>query len=215
VDMRHRSTPVRPLNGTRCAGRGSNRAGSARVSPEPTTVARRLQVAKVPRRDDLGKPPTSPAALPRIPCGQPLDPQVRCLLASSPPRDSPRSRPLVVHQAPRHPVPKPVKLPLTWSNRGLRGAGRSLSAAAVNRPGATCTTCGQRCGPRGGPAPRRPAPPSGRTTRWSPYDNKRGTEWGDPRGRDSRTSLYDFDARGRRGTTRPAQPRVGLDPARR
>ncbi len=63
VDMRHRSTPVRPFNGTRCAGRGQTEATPRAVAPVAEQIAYHRTTdtwaAKLPRWDDLCKPVVS------------------------------------------------------------------------------------------------------------------------------------------------------------
>lgn len=88
VDMRHRSTPVRPHNGTRCAGQGSNRAASR--------AGRRELSCHTDGFPDLvfriffANPASSDWSTHRVACGQPFDPQHRWLLASAAPETSPR-----------------------------------------------------------------------------------------------------------------------------
>jgi hypothetical protein len=107
VDMRHRSTPVRPHNGTRSASRGSNRSRVHRPSAVAGadlchTPAVRIDhldtpsawpVGTTPKRPtrSLPKPTTTGHPTPTMACGQPLDPQVDGLLASPAP-EFPRGR---------------------------------------------------------------------------------------------------------------------------
>ena len=141
VDVRHRSTPVRPPNGTGSPAAGSNQRVGAPGHPRTTCWAAHGE----PREDTPGS-----VHSPFQTCGGPVDPRGGRLLPSSipailPEPGSPRRRTA---------GPVPSSDVVLAGQRVFRGV-----VEVVGGPGRTtgptrsphgcaspCTTCGQRCG---------------------------------------------------------------------